>query len=348
VLYQRVAKQVLSETLRLTKGETLTIETWNSGLPFAKRLLVEAKRLGAIPVMLFEDEATYIEGVKTSQKDVLGTMGKHEYALLAGSDAYIFIPGPPIGAFSPHLSRQEVNDSTRYNASWYEAAEKAKLRGARLPFGYVGKDYARVYRKKPEEFARHQLRAALADLPSISSQGAVVGEALTDGALATVKTGGGNLEFTLKGELEIEDGIVDEKDVAAGHNMTYMPPGYVSKEVDQSSASGWVAISPSMTRLGLLRDAELEFDRGRIVEWKSRSSSKMLNELVETTQQDKRVLSFVTVGLNPSMRFEFGQDRMVSGAISLGGFGFSGILRKGSLLVAGKVVVEKGKLARPT
>jgi leucyl aminopeptidase (aminopeptidase T) len=344
-LYDKVAKKILSETLHVKKGETLTIESWDNGLPFARRLVVEARRMGAIPVVVFEDESAYVEGVRVSPKDVLGSMGKQEYALLAGSDAYVFIPGPPIGAYSPNLSRQELVDSTKYNASWYEAAEKAKLRGARLPFGYVGKDYAKLYKKQPEEIVRNQLKAALADFASISAAGRAVGQALQDGAHATLLAPGGRLEFDLRGDLEVEDGVVDEADVSGGYNMTYVPAGYVSKQVDPASARGTVALSPSVTRLGLLKDAKLEFDGGRLVGWKSRGSQKMLDGLVEAVPQEKRTLSTVMVGLNPLMKYENGQDRMVSGAIGLGGFGFMGSVRRGSLSVAGKAVVEKGKLS---
>jgi leucyl aminopeptidase (aminopeptidase T) len=344
-LYDKVARKVITETLRLKKGEALTIESWNNGLPFARRLVVEARRIGAIPMVIFEDESAYIKGVKVTPKDVLGSMGKQEYGLLAGSDAYVFIPGPPIGAYSPGLSRQEVTDSTKYNSSWYEAAEKARLRGARFPFGYVGKDYAKLLRKKPEEVVRHQLKAALADLSGISASGRAIGRAMQDGAQGTLLTAGGKLEFALRGDLEVQDGVVDEDDVAGGENMAYVPPGYVSKQVDPASAKGVVELAPAVTRLGLLADARLEFEGGKLVGWKSRGSPKMLAELVEAVQPEKRAVSSVMVGLNPLMRYENGQDRMVSGSIGLGGFGFMGTVRRGSLTVAGKALVEKGKLA---
>jgi len=343
-LYEKVARKIVSETLRLKKGETITIEAWDNGLPFARRLVVEARRIGAIPVMIFEDESAYIEGVKVTPKEALGSMGKHEFGLLAGSDAYVFIPGPPIGAYSPGLSRQEVADSTKYNRSWYEAAEKAGLRGARLPFGYIGKEYAKLYGKRPEEMMRHQLKAVLADFPSISASGRALGKALQDGVQATLLTVGGKLEFALKGDMELEDGVVDENDVAGGYNMTYVPPGYVSKQVDPTSANGTVSLSPSVTRLGLIDDARLEFEGGRLVRWKSRSSSKKLTELVEAVEPEKRTLSQLIVGLNPLMKYENGQDRMVSGAIALGGFGFMGTVRSGSLSAAGRTLVKKGKL----
>lgn len=345
-LYEKVARKTLSETLRIKKGETLTVETWDNGLPFARRVVVEAKKLGVVPVMLLEDESAYVEGVRVTPKDVLGTMGKHEQALLAGSDTYVFIPGPPIGVYSKRLSRQEVTESTRYNESWYDAAAKARLRGARLPFGYVGKEYARLYKKKPEDFALHQLKAALVDYPGLVATGKALGQALGDGARATLLTRAGKLEFDLKGELEVEDGVVDEDDVSAGHNMTYVPPGFASKEVDAASATGSVTISQSMTRLGILTDAELKFAGGRLVVWKSKGSPKILAELAGAVQPEKRTLSFVTVGFNPVIKYDFGQDRLVSGTISLGGFGFSGIVRKGTLSAGGSQLVYRGRLAR--
>ena len=343
-LFEKVARKILLETLRMKKGETLTVETWSNGLPFARRVMVEARSLGVVPVMMLEDESAYIEGLKVAPKDSLGSMGKHEHGLLSGSDAYVFIPGPPIGAYSPKLPRELVTESTRYNSSWYEAAEKAGLRGARLPFGYVGKEYAKLYRRKPEEFVRHQLRAALADFPSIAAQGRAIGEVMQDGAEASLLTSGGRLELALKGELEIEDSIVDEGDVEGGYNMAFVPPGYVLKQVEPTAARGTVALSPSVTRLGLLVDAKLEFEGGKLVGWKSRNSLKMLEELVEAVQPEKRTLSSITVGLNPLMKYENGQDRMVSGAIGLAGFGFAGIARRGSLDVAGRSLVKQGKL----
>ena len=343
-LYQKAARKVISETLRMKKGETLTIETWNNGLQFARHLVLEARRIGVIPVVIMEDESAYIEGVKVTPKDIIGTMGRHEYGLLAGSDAYVFIPGTLLGPYPPRLSRQEIADSTKYNASWYEAAEKARLRGARLGFGYISKEYAKLYGKRMEDIVSHQLKAVLAEFPSISASGKSIGQTMQDGAEVTLLTSGGKLELTLKGDLTVEDGVVDEGDIAGGYNMTYLPPGNVSRQVDPTTVRGTVTLSPSVTRLGLLKDAKLEFEGGKLVRWRSKSSPKMLKSLVEAVERDKRTVSSIAVGINPLMKYENGQDRMVSGAIALGGFGFQGVVRTGTLSVKGRTLVSKGKL----
>ena len=69
----------------------------------------------------------------------------------------------------------------------------------------------------------------------------------------------------------------------------------------------------------------------------------MLSGLIEGLQPEKRVLSLVTIGINPSMKYENGQDRMVAGALGVSGFGFSGIIRKGTLSLGGRALVQRGR-----
>ena len=45
-LYRRVAKKVLTETLGMKKGDSITVETWNNGLDFAKVMVSEARAMG--------------------------------------------------------------------------------------------------------------------------------------------------------------------------------------------------------------------------------------------------------------------------------------------------------------
>jgi len=342
-LYVKVARKVLSETIGLKKGESLTIETWSNSLPFALTVSLEAKKMGAIPLITYEDADSYAEGIRSTPKDALGVMGKHEFALLSGSDAYVFIPGPPIAAFSKQITRQEYIDSTKYNESWYKAAEKAKLRGARMTFGYVGEDIAGVFGKTPEAVARHQLQAALVDFAKVGRKAKEVAGSLVDGRKVTVKGGGAALTFEWKGELEIQDGRTDGDDISSGNNVSYVPPGFVYKEVDSSSVSGKAKLSPTLTRFGLLEDAALVFEGGKIVQWSSKRSPTVLRSLERAIPEKSRVLYGVTVGINPLMKFGFGQDRFPSGSVSLV-CSFAGILRAATLKSGDDTIVKDGSL----
>jgi hypothetical protein len=296
--------------------------------------------------MVYENEAAYIEGVRRAPKDVVGKMGKNEYNLLAGTDAYIFIPGQALGAYSKTLKPSELADSTRYNSSWYDAAAKAGLRGARLTFGYVGRDLARLLGKKVDDVIKAQLKAALVDFAKIGSAERTVSPLLVDGSTAVLKSGQSTLRFRLKGELEVEDGIVDETDLKTKNNMTYLPPGLVTKEVDPASASGKVTLTDTLTKFGVVPRAELEFRDGILVT--GTSNDGKVRKLVDAVAQEKRRLTIFGLGFNPVLGYGYGQDRFVKGSLVLGGFGFTGLVKKGSLSVGKSTILDQGRFASAT
>ena len=342
-LYTKIARKILTETLHVNGGDSVTVESWDNGLPFARRVLAEARALGCTAVLILEDERAYVEGVKRAPENSVGKMGKNEYGLLSGTDAYIFIPGQALGGYSKTLKPEERERSLRYNSSWYDAAEKAGLKGARLSFGYVGKDLARFLRKSVKEVVRAQLRAALADFGQVATKARMIAPLLTDGTEAELETERSTLTFFLKGEVAVEDGLVDEEDKRTGNNMTYVPPGFVSKEVDPESANGTVVLSDSLTDLGVISRAKLEFKEGRLVAWESADRAK-IGELVASIPSERRRLRLLTIGLNPALGYGWGQDRFVEGSLTLGGFGFRGLVRKGTLRVASSRVTAGGRL----
>lgn len=342
-LYTKVARKVLTDTVQVKKGDSVTVETWDNGLHFARRALAEARALGCAGVMIYEDERAYVEGVRRGPREVVGLMGKNEYGLLSGTDAYIFIPGQALGSLSKTLKPDERSRSTRYNDSWYEAAQKAGLRGARLSFGYAGRDLANALGKKVQDVVRGQLRAALVDFNQISLSAGRVSSSFVDGASGEISTGKSTLRFSLKGELEVEDGLVDEWDRKTGNNMAYVPPGFVSKGLDPDSANGSVVLTDTLTDYGVVPRVKLEFKEGMVVSWES-SAKATIKRILDSVLPEKRRLSTLIVGLNSEMKYGLGQDRFVEGALNIGGFGFRGLVKKGTLKVGGTTVVADGRL----
>jgi leucyl aminopeptidase (aminopeptidase T) len=343
-LYAKVAKKVLQETVSVKKGDAVTVESWNNGLAMARVVVAEARAMGCSAVVILEDEDAYVEGLRRSPRDRVGTMGRNEYGMLEGTDAYVFIPGPLIATYQTRVDPKLMSDSTRYNDSWYDAAEKAKLKGARLTYGYIGDEMARMMGRTAKQVEEKQLSAALADFGEIARSARRLSLSFVDGAEASVQAGGSSLHFMLKGGTTVEDGVVSPKDMKAGENMTYVPPGFVSKVVDSPSASGTLNISKSVTRLGLLSDAKLTFKDGKLVQWKSKGGMPMLTKLVNAVPEEKRRLATLIVGVNPKMDYLYGQDRMVAGSVCATGFGFTAVVRGATLTVGGRQLVKAGKL----
>ncbi len=339
-----VAGKVVSEALRLKKGESVTVETWNNGLALARRFVVEARRVGALPIVIFEDEDTYVDSVRSAPKETVGKMGRHEYELLAASDAYFFIPNEILEAYTKRLTPEEVDRSTTYGTSWYEAAEKAKLRGARMSFGFAGKELARMLGKRLEDITIHQLKATLVDFGALKRTGKELQSRLPKNSAGELISGGAHLEFEFEDGTGLEDGTVDEEDISTGHNMAYLPPGVLTRNVKVGSVSGKVRLSPTLTWLGMVNDAVLEFESGKLVRWSSRSSKERLDSLIVDQPENERKINRVSIGMNPLMRYGFAQDRFVAGSLGIAGLEFTGIVRNGTLRADHSAMVDKGRL----
>jgi leucyl aminopeptidase (aminopeptidase T) len=341
-----LARRIVGESVQLKSGETITIETWNNGLDFAREVVKEARRIGAYPLLILEDEDAYLSSLENQPNESTGKMGAHEYSLLSASNAYVFIPGPPIGMYSPMVPREKGSAMTAYNSSWYETAEKSKVRGVRLSFGYAGKDLAKLLGKTPNQIVAHQVRASLVRPEELRKLGQPITTLLQEGAVAKIEGGGESLSFTLMGKSGMEDGVTDQGDIAAANNVSYIPGGMVWKEVDKSSANGTVKLSPSLTRLGTIQSGRLTFENGRLTRWESsdRRSKSMMDSIFGEVAEDKRTLSLLTIGINPLLQFGYAVDRFVLGSIGLSGFGFTAILRKGSLSIGSNPVVDNGRV----
>ena len=112
-------------------------------------------------------------------------------------------PRPHVEPLLDESAGQERADSTRYNSSWYETAAKAKLRGVRFFFGYVGDDFSSLVGKSTNTIVSHLLKACLADFTAVRRSGQKLSERLEAGGKATVTTQRSTLEFSVTGAPEI-------------------------------------------------------------------------------------------------------------------------------------------------
>src|SRR4029077_2282082 len=90
-----VARRLLGDGIGLKRDQSVIIETWNHTLPYATACVVEARRIGARPLLLLEDEAAYWRSVDVAPAIARwAKVGAPEWAALAKTDGYVFFPGP--------------------------------------------------------------------------------------------------------------------------------------------------------------------------------------------------------------------------------------------------------------
>jgi leucyl aminopeptidase (aminopeptidase T) len=358
---EALARVLLGSALGVKRGENVIIETWTHTLPYATACVTEARRRGAHPLLLYEDEGAYWRSWEAVSKRDLGKVGGHEWAALAKANAYVFFPGPADRARHTAVI-QEFRQSVAYNQEWYRRAKAAHLRGVRVMLGYASDQAAAHYRVDAPAWREQLIRGTVqADLPAIKREVARLSARLLKGKeIRVMAPNGTDLTLQLRGRKPIgDDGIADAADVKAGNNVATAPPGYVAVAIDEKSARGLaVANRPSFLGFGRVDGGQWEFDHGQMVTGSFTDGGETFERSTQDATPGWNRGAFFSIGLNAAL--DPGVPRVEdqeAGAVAIGIGGNAGyggansnrflawlIVGEATVALDGKPLVDRGKL----
>lgn len=302
----QVAQALVGGALNVRRDENVIIETWNHTLPFATACVVEARKRGAHPLLLLEDEAAYWRSIDLAP--AIGRwsrVGAHEWAALARSKAYVFFPGPADMPRLRSLPPEHLAQLLGYNGDWYKRARSAHLRGVRSVLGYASEPQAELWGVSVSTWRNQLVRATVeADPAEVRRHADKVAKALRTGKLVRITgSNGSDLTLRLRGRAPVvDDGVVSPADVKAGQNLTVSPPGAVAVAVDERSAEGtFIANRPTFARFGRLEGGQWEAHLGRLTNSWFTDGQAAFDERYKAAPKGKDVVSVLSVGLNPAL-----------------------------------------------
>jgi leucyl aminopeptidase (aminopeptidase T) len=301
-----VAQSLLGTSLNLRRDENVIIETWNHTLPYAAACVAEARRRGAHPILLLEDEAAYWRSIDLAPRvGRWSKVGSHEWAALNQSDAYVFFPGPADMPRFRSLPADHLNQLLSYNSDWYRRAKTAHLRGVRSVLGYATEAQAATWGVSASTWRSQLVKATVEpDAKEIRGYADRVARKLKKGRVVRVTaSNGSDLTFKLRGRAPVvDDGVVTPEDVRTGHNMTVSPPGAVAVAIDEKSAEGTaIANRPTYTSYGRLEGGQWEVHGGRMASSWYTEGQAAFEERFGKAAKGKEVVSVFSVGLNPAL-----------------------------------------------
>jgi leucyl aminopeptidase (aminopeptidase T) len=361
-LASKLARNVLEKTLRIRRGENVVIETWSESLPWARPFVAEARRMGANPLMLYEDEPSYWEAVEAGNARQTGRVGTHEWATLGHTNGYVFFFGPSEWPRSTGLPPRKSAGIAAYNQEWYRRAAKAKVRGARMYLGRVSQLAADRWQVDREAWEDDLLRGSLVPPAELHRTGSRIGARLRNGKqMKVTHPNGTELTFRLgKYPIQLDDALVDEADLKAGNTMAAVPGGVVGVSLDHTSAEGEVLGNhTTYPNTGPVTGAHWKFRDGRLVEQSYESGGDpLLADYSRPPRTGKDRLSYVSIGLNPELHLAPQMEDQELGALLLriGGNRFAGgsnpapfgtwlVLNGADVTLDGKPLLENGTLA---
>ena len=318
---QAVARNVLKKSLKVKSGENVAIETWSETLPWANAFVLEARRIGAHPVLLYEDEETYWDSVRRFKPSAVGTVGNHEWKLLDESDAYVFFFGPSDWTRYDGLARGGFDKLIAYNREWYRRAARQKLRGVRMYLGRTSPATADRFGVDLDTW-RHELDAAsLVDPIEFTRAASRIERRLHQGKeLNITHPNGTELNLRLRGyQVQIDDGAVDEYDIRHGNNLAYIPGGVVGVALDERFAEGRIiANRTGYPQTGPLDGGHWTFERGKLSEFEFGKGAAQFEKDFSKAPKGKDSPAFFSIGLNPKLSMSPQMEDQVLGNITVG------------------------------
>jgi leucyl aminopeptidase (aminopeptidase T) len=358
-----VAETLLGKALRVRRGENVVIESWSHTLPYASACVVEARRLGAHPMLLLEEEGAFWESLERAPNVARWSgVGRHEWAALGKTQAYVFFPGPADRPRFRTLPRARSESWVMSNDEWHRRARAARLRAVRSVLGYASDQQAAHWGVSGAAW-----RAALAqatvmpDYPGMSRDAERAGAKLQTGtSMRITASNGTDVTVRLRHRRpRVDDGVVTPKDVGAGAIMTVSPPGAVVVAIDEGSADG-VAIAnrPSFLRAGRVEGGQWEMKAGKLTNYWYTDGQSVFEEAYKSAGKGRDIVGLFSIGINPSLPPGVPQvEDQEAGAVTLAIGGNSGqggtvrspfiswiVIGEATVAVDGKPLCDRGKL----
>ena len=357
----RLARSVLTQRVALRPGETVFVEAFTSALPWATAFVREARRIGAKPLLHFEDEESYWASVRNHREEILGNPGDHEWAALERTNVYVYFWGPEDQARIGRLTEATYAKLTAFNRRWYETARKSGLRGVRMAIARATPANARYWGVPPEAWVRETLAASTRDPADLRPTALRLSRILERGSRVRIHHANGtDLTLALVGrEPVVGLGQVTPATRKTRFGMMQsVPDANVYVAVDEGTADGRLVANRRNSQFGEpVPGGTFEFSGGRLRSYSFDRGAAVFREGYRPGTAGKDRPSFVEIGLDPAIRVSPGLEESEAGALTVGiggntSFGgantssFFGFLTVGGadLFVDDRAIVRKGRI----
>jgi len=234
------ARSVLRRYLGLRPRERLTIESWTATLDYANAFVLEALRLGARPLLLYQDEPTYWAATTEVPARSLASIGEHRKAALEHTDVFVSFFGPSDRERFHSLPTPTLFRLGEYQDALYRAAAKAEARVVQMAVGRVSEASARMYGVDATAWRKELLDGTLVPPEVLRRRARAVARAFERGHEVAIRHANGTrLSLRLKGRKpHVSDGSVARAPIRGNWSLVTLPAGVVTVAVDESFAEG--------------------------------------------------------------------------------------------------------------
>lgn len=305
---EALARTILRENLAVKKGESVLIESWPHTLSYATAFVEEARRLGAQPTLLYEDDAAWWKAVRSKQFGPFAQLSKAERAAVGAADVYIYFWGPEDFGKASALPGKTGERVTAWNPQWYATAKKGGLRGVRMSLGFLGDPVAEKLGFTGDDLREKVAGAGSTAAKEMARKGQRVLQRLRRGKqLRVIHDNGTDLRIGLKGiKSRLDSGIVDAAARKLPRGMlSNNPAGLVLSAVDRSEASGTFVGNRTVYEIGSFEQfdgARWRFAGGHLTDHSMGKGAAAFDKAYRPSKKGFDQLGYFSIGLNPASK----------------------------------------------
>jgi leucyl aminopeptidase (aminopeptidase T) len=361
---RQMARVVLRKSLHVRPGEHVAIESWSETLEYANAFVLETLRLGARPLLLYQDEPTYWAAVAESRPSNLAHVGDHLRAAIAKSDALVTFFGPSDRERFHALPSPTMFRLGEYRDALYGAAAKAGTRAVQLALGRASPASARMYGVDLAAWKDELVRGTTVNPELLHRRARRLARVFRTGRRVEIShPNGTRLRLGLRHRRpQVSDGLVPPAHPQGDWSLVQLPAGVVSVALDERVAEGSLRSNVRNSvgvfdTVGEIDGGVWTFADGRLVRFAYDRGHEVFSQSYERGGPGKDRVGVLSVGLNDrismapllldqeagAITLQIGRNDSAGGTNRVNWWAWL-LLRGADLTVDGKAVVKAGKL----
>jgi len=348
---RELAKLAVRYSVKVKKGEKVVISGGSEAIPFLVELYKEIILVGGIPIVKVGLPDVNDFFYKYANKEQLEYFPDKWFETIKDADAYI---GVSSDLNTRELTNCDSKKITQRGGIMHKISDYIcnspydEMR--RVTIAYPVQALAQEGSMSLNEYENFVYGACLQDWKKLGERFDKIRNVFEKGKEVWLKGEGVDLKFSING-----------KNCVADKGEENMPGGEVFMAPVRESLNGWIKFDyPSIRNGKEIRDIELKFENGKVIEAKASSNEDFLNEMLNVDENASYVGEF-GIGCNPKINQFTGDllfDEKINGTIHLalgsaykqnGGGNDSKIhwdivkdMKKGQIILDGKVIQDKG------
>jgi aminopeptidase len=355
---EKFAKQIVAESMRISKGESVYIWAVREALDLAEAIAIECDIVGAKPLINAYSDGYMKRALTKAREEYVEATPKHMLSAFESTDVYIGlgrpalaeVPVSKIGAW--RRSRKPISDKL----------DEKKIRWLGVTYPTPGR--ARESGISLKKFSDIVFSSLDIDYKKLVEKGRNIVDRVSDSENVIVTSDKGtDLEFQVKNrKWIIDDGVISQEDIELGDVGLNLPCGEVFVCPLEETAEGTILFDVPTNYWGhKITDLRLQFKNGRIVNYDAKTGKKEFADTLAAATGDKDKIAEFAIGLNPKAQFinDSLVDEKVLGTIHIaigdnkgpayGGKNSSSIhwdliMTHPTVEIGGKTIMENGKL----